>query len=176
MYPYVRTAAELFKNRKAAPLALDGTHVTPILVWPWDIDPFLELNNGRILTLMDLGRFGIFQRMGFPKRLKELGWYGTVAGTAVRYRRRVTVFQRLELRTRILGWDARFIYIEHAFWRGDDCCAHAVVRTAVTSGRGIVPTDELARAFDLPEESPELPDWVRAWAAAETERVWPPEF
>ncbi|MDX1744207.1 MAG: acyl-CoA thioesterase, partial [Ruegeria sp.] len=175
MYPLFRTTKELWINRKADPLPIGQDHVTHLMAWPWDIDIFLDLNNGRVLTLFDLGRLGLFQRMGVLTALKSHGWYGTVAGTAIRYRKRITMFQRLELRTRIVGWDDRFTYFEQAFWRGDDCAAHAVIRTAITSGKGIVPTEEVARALGLPNESPELPDWIKQWSQAEGLRNWPPE-
>ncbi len=37
--------------------------VIPLMVWPQDIDPFLELNNGRYVTLLDLGRYGFGTRV-----------------------------------------------------------------------------------------------------------------
>lgn len=175
MYPLIRMAGEVNRNRGPRAIALGEDHVTPVTVWPWDIDVFLDLNNGRVLTLFDLGRIGLFKRLGILPKLKEKGWYGTVAGTAIRYRKRITVFQRLELRTRIAGWDDRFIYFEQAFWRNGECCAHAVLRTAITGGKGIVPTAEVAEAVDLPRESPALPAWMAAWAEAEALRPWPPE-
>lgn len=176
MYPFIRLAKELLRNRTRPNLALGEVHVARLHVMPWDIDPFRELNNGRVLTLMDLGRFGSLQRLGIPRLLQENGWYGAVAGSTVRYRRRITVFQKLELRTRIIGWDDRFIYFEQAFWRGAECCVHAVLRIAVTGGRGIVPTQVIAKAFGFPHESPPMPLWVLQWAAAEQSRPWPPEF
>lgn len=176
MYPYLRLFGELLSNLRVPRLDLGETHVSMFRIWPWDIDPFFELNNGRVLTLMDLGRFGTLQRLGVPQRLKELGWYGTVAGSTVRYRRRITVFQKLELRTRIVGWDERFIYFEQAIWRRSECCAHAMIRVALTEGKGIVPTSKVAAAFGFPADSPEMPTWVLAWAEAETQRPWPPQF
>ncbi len=176
MYPLFRFTKAILLNRNRPALALGEPHVTDMLVWPWDIDPFLDLNNGRILMLMDMGRIGLFARMGIPKVMKAKGWYGTVAGSTVRYRRRITMFQRIQLRTRVIGWDARFIYIDQAFWRGEECCAHAVIRTAITTGRGIVPTGEVAEAIGFAPERPALPDWITAWDAAECDRPWPPEF
>lgn len=175
MYPVVRLAKQMWLNRNADPVAVGEDHVIPLLAWPWDIDVFLDLNNGRVLTLFDLGRFGLFQRMGVLKTLKSRGWYGTVAGTVIRYRKRITVFQKLELRTRVIGWDDRFTYFEQAFWRGEDCMAHAVIRTAITSGRGIVPTAEVTEALGLGPDSPPLPDWIAHWTQAENARPWPPE-
>lgn len=174
MYPVVRLGKEIVLNRRRGPLALDEAHVTHVRAWPWDIDVFLDLNNGRILTLMDLGRFGFFTRQGILQKLKAKGWYGTVAGSVIRYRRRITVMQKLELRTRILGWDDRFTYFDQVFWRNGEPCAHAVIRTAITTGRGLVPSAEVAEAFGYDPVSPELPDWVRAWDDAEQARPWPP--
>lgn len=175
MYPLFRLIRTIVRNRTASPLALDQTHFDTVRIRPWDIDMFMELNNGRLLTLMDLGRMGYFLRNGIPQKLKEKGWYGTVAGSAVRYRRRITMFQRLELRTRVLGWDDRFTYFDQSFWRGEDCCAQAIIRTAIANGQGIVPTDQVAEVLGYPKQSPPLPDWVQAWADAETQRPWPPQ-
>lgn len=175
MYPMIRVAKEIWLNRTPRPLALGEDHVTHLMAWPWDIDVFLDLNNGRVLTLFDTGRFGLFKRMGLLNALRAKGWYGAVAGTAIRYRRRITMFQRLELRTRIAGWDEKFTYFEQSFWRGEQCCAHAAIRIAITGGNGIVPTAEVSRALNLPEESPPLPEWIVRWSEAEEARPWPPE-
>ena len=56
MYPFIRTAKQLWINRDPGQLDIGTDHVTPLIVWPWDMDIFLELNNGRVLTLFDLGR------------------------------------------------------------------------------------------------------------------------
>lgn len=176
MYPVLRLAKEVVLNRRRAPLVMGDVHVTRFRAWPWDIDVFLDLNNGRILTLMDLGRHGFFIRAGVLKRLREKGWYGTVAGTVIRYRRRITMMQKLELRTRVLGWDEKFVYFDHVIWRGDDPCAHAVVRTAITTGKGLVPTKEVAEVLGFDPVSPPLPEWIAAWDQAEQVRPWPPEF
>lgn len=175
MYPFIRLAKEIALNRRRPPLAMGDVHVTHLRAWPFDIDPFLDLNNGRILTLMDLGRMGYFVRAGIPQVLKQRGWYGTVAGTTVRYRKRITAMQKIELRTRLLGWDHRFIYFDQAIWRVEDCCAHAVIRTAITTGKGFVPPGEVAEAMGYDPASPLLPDWILAWDSAEKQRPWPPE-
>jgi acyl-CoA thioesterase FadM len=174
MYPVVRLTKELWVHRNASALGLGETHVTQLICWPWDIDLWMELNNGRTLTIMDLGRVVLFKRMGVVGAMRRLGWAGTIAGASVRYRRRVRVFDRIEMRSRILGWDARFTYAEQSLWRGGECCSHALLRMAITAGKGIIPSAELAAAIGLPEESPPLPAWVQAWAVADAERPWPP--
>ena len=56
MYPFLRLGLEVLRARRAPPLPIDGVHVSHHTCWPWDLDPWGELNNGRTLTLYDLGR------------------------------------------------------------------------------------------------------------------------
>lgn len=108
MYPFLRLIKEFVKFRNATPLEFNDTHISHHRVWPWDIDQFLELNNGRTLMLYDLGRFTMGMRAGLMKSLRRNGWGLAVAGVCVRYRRRLRPFERFEMRTKGLGWDDRF--------------------------------------------------------------------
>ncbi len=174
MYPFFRLARESFRNRKADPLPLLGTHEAEHICWPWDIDPWMELNNGRTLTLYDMGRVGLFLRVGAVAVMQENRWAGTVAGSSVRYRRRVRAFDRYQLRSRMIGWDKRFFYAEQSMWRKGDCTSHGLLRMAITDRNGLVETAKVAEAFGHDGDSPGLPEWVRAWIAAEDKRPWPP--
>lgn len=174
MYPFLRLAAEAVRYRNAPPLALTASHVSRVTCWPWDLDPWRVLNNGRTLTLYDLGRIPMAARTGLVAAVRRNGWGITVAGNTTRYRRRVLAFDRLTIHSRCIGWDARFLYIEQSMWREGDCTSHILIRSAVTSGRGIVPTAEVLAAMGHAAESPSLPGWVEAWIAAEAARPWPP--
>lgn len=174
MYPIVRFAKELLRHRSAPPLSLTQEHAATHVCWPWDVDPWLELNNGRVLTLYDLGRIVLFQRLGVVPVMRAHGWGGVVAGASIRYRRRVRAFQRYTLRSRLIGWDARFCYVEQSMWVGGECASHGLMRVALTDKRGMIPPESLPRAMDLDPDSPPLPDWVRAWIDAEAQRPWPP--
>lgn len=174
MYPFVRMFKELWKFRRAPALPLLGTHVSHHICWPWDLDPWAELNNGRTLTLYDLGRIPLSTRTGLRDVLRAKGWGMTVAGNTTRYRKRVVVFDRLEMHTRCIGWDARFIYTEQSMWRGSDCTSHILLRSAVISKAGMVAPETVMAAMGLPKESPALPDWVQAWIATDALRPWPP--
>lgn len=176
MYPYARIAALVLKERRKAPLGLYDTHVMSMTCLPNDIDYFLEMNNGRILTLFDLGRTALAIRIGLWDVLQREKWGLVVAGSTVRYRSRITPFQRFELRTRFLGWDNRFFYLEQAMWRGETCCNHALLRTGVTQKGRLAPVDDVARAMNVTDGSRTLPDWAQAWAEADATRPWPPEF
>ncbi|MCB2114986.1 MAG: acyl-CoA thioesterase [Rhodobacteraceae bacterium] len=174
MYPFVRMAKEIWVNRKAPPLGLLEPHISQHICWPWDLDFWFELNNGRTLTLYDLGRVPMAMRTGLLPILKTKRWGITVAGNTTRYRRRVVMFDRLEMVSRCIGWDARFIYMEQSMWRKGECTSHMLLRSAVTSKGGIVPPSEVLAAIGHEGQSPSLPDWALAWIAADAERPWPP--
>lgn len=174
LYPVLRLAHQIFVHRNAPGLKVGDVHVTHLRCLPIDLDVFGEMNNGRFLTLFDLGRIVLFRRMGVLPEMKRRGWYGTVAGSAIRYRRRVTVFQHLEMQSSVIGWDGKFTYLDQSLWRDGDCVAQVILRSAITTGRGIVAPRELAEALGFPQESPHLPDWVQEWSEAEAHRPWPP--
>ncbi len=176
MYPFIRMIKELAVNRGAPPLPLTGTHVSHHICWPWDIDLWLELNNGRSLTLYDLGRIPLAGRVGLIATLRRNRWSLTMAGVSVRWRQRVRPFERVEMRSRCVGWDNRFVYLEQSMWKRDGTCAsQALYRSAVTGKSGIVPPADVIAALGHDGTSPALPDWVGAWISADAARPWPPE-
>ena len=174
MYPFVRMIWQHARHR-GRPLGLFETHVSHHVCWPIDLDPWVELNNGRTLTLYDLGRIPMMARIGVVAALAANGWGMTAAGNTVRYRRRVRCFHRVEMRSRLIGWDRRFLYVEQAMWRGGEALNHMLVRQAATDSDGIVAPERLIAAMGHDSASPELPDWVQAWIAADARRPWPPQ-
>lgn len=175
MYPLIRLFLKRAEARRLGPLDLFAAHRTAIRIWPWDLDPWGELNNGRTLTLFDLGRIPMTDRMGLEVVNRRNGWDLTVAGTNTRYRRRITLFQKVICVSRILGWDDRFAYVEQSLWQGQDCATQMVLRYAFVDGKGILPPARAIAALGRDPQSPPLPDWVAAWSAAESQRPWPPE-
>ncbi|MDO6730653.1 acyl-CoA thioesterase [Marinovum sp. 2_MG-2023] len=175
MYPFIRMFKELLVFRNAPSLPLTGTHVSTHMCWPWDIDFWMELNNGRTLTLYDLGRIPLAQRTGLMAVLKRRKWGLTVAGSCTRYRRRIRPFERFEMRSRAVGIDHRFLYLEQSMWKANgECANHAMYRTAVTDRNGIVSPAEVLAELGHTEPLPGLPDHILAWIAAEDARPWPP--
>ena len=176
MYPLLRFGREVAAARRAPRLAPLDAHVSTHRVWPWDLDPWWELNNGRTLTLYDLGRLPMAIRLGITDTLRAQGWGFTVAGNSVRYRRRIKLFHRFTQVSRTLGWDARFVYMEQSMWIEGDCANHMLLRVAIVGGgrKGIITPETFMKALGHHGPSPELPGWVHAWIAADAERPWPP--
>lgn len=174
MYPFLRLALELWRVRAAPPLDVTDTHVSRHRCWPQDLDPWVELNNGRTLTLYDLGRIPLGIRTGLARVVRAQGWGLTVAGASIRYRRRIRLWDIVEMRSRCVGWDGRFFYMEQSMWKGEDCTSQMLLRSAVTSASGIVPPAAALQALGRVTHSPDLPGWVSAWSAADALRPWPP--
>ena len=64
MYPYIRAAWMMWRGRSMPKIDLYDTLFSYLRACPWDTDMFGELNNGRILTLFELGRWQSLMRMG----------------------------------------------------------------------------------------------------------------
>ena len=175
MYPVIRMVKELVKHRNAAPLPITGTHVSQHVCWPHDIDLWMELNNGRTLTLYDMGRIPLAHRIGLIPVLRRKRWSLTMAGVSVRYRRRIRAFERFEMRSRAVFWDDKFVYLEQSMWKRDgECANHALYRSAVTDAKGIVAPARVLDAMGFETAAPEAPEWVQKWIDADAARPWPP--
>ena len=84
MFPFVRLIKDMLIARRQPPIGLTDMHVTYHRGWPWDLDAFLELNNGRALTLYDLGRMGMGARVGLIDTLRRERGGLTMAGSSGR--------------------------------------------------------------------------------------------
>ncbi|MFY0595321.1 MAG: acyl-CoA thioesterase [Cognatishimia sp.] len=175
MYPYLRMIWGWQRAKALPKMAIDATHVSSHRCWPQDIDMWMELNNGRTLTMYDLGRIPMGVRVGLMDALQRKGWGLTVAGSVVRYRRRIRPFEKFEMRSRGLFWDDKFLYVEQSIWKKNgECANHAVFRTAVTGKSGIVNPELVVQELGYEGASPVAPEWVKQWLKAEDMRPWPP--
>lgn len=176
MYPFLRLAKEMFLARNTPELPTLGTHVSYHRCWPQDLDVFMEMNNGRILTVLDLGRTVLAKRVGLLGALKDNGWGLTMAGVSVRYRKRIRPFVKFKMVSRAVGWDDKFFYLDQTIWIGEDCAVQALYRSAITDHNGIVRPERLFAHVGYDGDSPALPGWVDAWIDADSTRPWPPEL
>jgi acyl-CoA thioesterase FadM len=152
---------------RRAPLGLLEESVVHFRVWPNDLDFNLHMNNGRYLTLMDLGRIDLMARQGVVKLLWRNHWQPVVAAQTMVYRRALKPFQRYSLHSRVVCWDDKFVYLEQRFQTGDQLAASAIVKAAVRgAGRTLRPR-ELLKAVGRDGRSPPMPPAIKAWALAE---------
>lgn len=163
----LRLLLVLWRAWRAPRLAPLAESVVPFRVLPTDLDLNRHMNNGRYLTLMDLGRVDLIVRSGMLGALRRRRWMPVIASQLVRYRRALDPFDRYELRTRVLGWNDRDLFVQQRFVRGGEVVALAVVRAVVRGPDGRVPPGEVAAEAGHPLPSPPLPPAVLAWLDAE---------
>jgi acyl-CoA thioesterase FadM len=146
-------------------LSIWGTSRTRFRVLPTDLDLLGHMNNGKYLTIMDLGRMDLMIRSGFWKLIDEHGWYPVVAAQTITYRRSLQPWQRFEVVTRIIGHDDRASYMEQRFVVGEKVYARAVVQARfLKKTGGTVTQQELLDAAEPAPDGLELPAWVHEWA------------
>lgn len=170
MYPYLRLVKVVARAITGKPLDLDDTGRVTMLVWPFDLDVYPEMNNGRHLTIMDLGRADFTIRSGILKRGHDRGWSLVAAGASVRFRHRLAPLRRFVLATRLLGHDERWFYFLHETEQGGRTCSSALVRVGLRSKQGLVPSAEVLEALGRSDWKPDMPEWVRKWIEAEDAR------
>jgi len=174
MYPLIRLAGTLLKAKRQPRISFAQSSEMSFICRPWDIDMFLEMNNGRILTLYDLGRFDLAVRTGLSQALKQNQWGLVVAGSTVRYRKRVRMFDKVSIKTQLAGFDERWVYLTQSMWVKGEPCSSILLRTGVTS-RGKVISPELVKSA-MGLEGLEIADsaWLESWKESEGVRPWPP--
>lgn len=172
MYPFIRITKMLTYGSFKPKMKVTDKSILKMRVWPGDIDVFWELNNGRHLTIMDFGRFDLALRSGLLKLVKQKSWGLVVTGASVRYRHRLKLFQKYELHSEVIGHDDKWIYFHQKTIRNGRIHSAALIRTAVTSKKGIVKVEEVMKSIGHIDEIPILPQWVKAWAEADQLRPW----
>lgn len=173
MYPFIRLLTTSIRAAKAGALSAGEVCESTITCMPWDIDMFLEMNNGRVLTLYDLGRFDLAIRTGLAKVLKANRWGLVVAGCSVRYRRRIRMFDKVTMRTQLVAREGRWFYIEQSMWVGGQPASSILLRTGVTAKGKAIASDDVMQAMNA-DWKPEISTWVRSWIDSDNNRPWPP--
>ena len=175
MYPVVRFGSMMAKTAFRKPLGFDEVSEVSFITRPWDLDFLMEMNNGRALTLYDIGRFDLAVRCGLIKALRQNKWGLIVAGSSIRYRRRITLFEKVTIRSKALGYDKKWLYLSQSMWVKGVPASNALYRTCVTENRKAIDASRVAEALGATGWNPELPEWVKAWDEADNLRDWPPD-
>jgi acyl-CoA thioesterase FadM len=84
-------------------------------VMPHDLDLSLHMNNGRYLTLMDLGRIDFMLRTGLWRAVRRHKWTPIASSIIIRYRRELRAFTPFRLETRLVSWAEASVVMEQVF-------------------------------------------------------------
>ena len=155
----------IYLSVKGKPRAdLLATTRVRIRIWPNDLDTYLHVNNGRYLTLADLGRLDWFIRTGVYEKGKSLGVMPVVGDSIAKFRRELRAFQTVEIQTRLVGWSGRWGFLEHRFVRQGRVVAMVGIRGTFTGPNGSIDSwDFLGQLTTAMPASLPLPEWAQAF-------------
>lgn len=128
-----------------------------------DLDIFAHMNNGRYLSIMDLGRFHLMAQLGTLKKAYQHGWVPAVGSVKITYIRSLTLLQKYQLTTQILCWDEKWIYMEQQFIdeKNNTLMATALVRALfLKKGKKIDSQTLISTFFSTEISSPPMPERV----------------
>ncbi len=163
----LRLVAAVLRGFLLPPLRTLGPVDVHFRVWPFEAG-FKLLFSERYLGYTEAARTEMMIRAGFLAVARRNAWTPVIASELVRFKKPVYRFQRVRLSTRVLGWDDRFMYFEHTFFRGETLVALVLARGTILSARGPVPPARFVAELPwLSSTSPPLPESVGHWARAE---------
>lgn len=119
-------------------LAPSDESVISLRVLPNDVD-LKHVTNDRYLAYMDLGRNDFAVRLGLFAVTRKIGAYPSVRFSCLRFRRGAMLFSKVELRTRLLCWDAEAAWFEQEFFVHGRSIALGYCCAEMRSGRRTSP-------------------------------------
>ena len=115
------------------------------------------MNNGRYLTLMDLGRFDLMLKSQTFWTLTNKGYYPVVSSESIRFRKSLHLFHSFDLITTLESLDDKDFYISQKFVREDQVVAEGIIkgRFLQRGKKGSVRNTELFELLgqDVPEST-----------------------
>ena len=137
-------------------------------ILPNDLDINRHLNNGRYLTLLDLGSIDLFLRSGVLKRAISKGFRPMLGGLIVTYRKGLSLFERCTLTMQLEAWDERWNYFRFEFKNSDGhLSAAGYFKGALVSKKGLIPNKVADEIFGYERGTCKLPQAVANWIESE---------
>lgn len=174
---YFRLLVVLIRNLFKKPIHPMESTVTHFRVMPWDIDVFGHLNNGRYLQIADVARVDWLRRTRILDSAAKNRWGAVLGGNFIRYCKVLRPFQKFSVKTRVMSWESRWIFIEHRFESSTgDLVAVGYTRAALRTKNQWVTTNQITDSIAPGLRSPAHPPIVRMWLTADDALVDAQDF
>jgi acyl-CoA thioesterase FadM len=141
------------------------TSILDFMVWPWDCDINIHLNNARFLSFMDLARVHWTTQVGLMPAVFKNKWQGVAAACEMTYIRPLAPFTRFKIHTRLIYWDDYFVYLAQRFIsKRDTLHAIAIVKvTLLQKGKKVKVSDAFTFIHQQNTEKPAMPEVLDYW-------------
>jgi acyl-CoA thioesterase FadM len=138
------------------PIGILDETVLDLIVLPNDVD-ISKITNDRYSALMDLGRIDFAFRCGLRNVMIKNKWIPVATFITLRFRYPLKIFQKYQLRTRVIWWDDTTFYWEQIFERKGRIVATGHVCATVSDKNGIVPSKNILAIVGPDVLKPEKP-------------------
>lgn len=166
MHFFFRTVVGTLLARFRRPLGMWDVGTRTFRVLPTDLDVLRHMNNGVYLSILDIARLDLMVRSGVWKELSARGWYPVVVSETISFRRSLQLWQKFDVETRVLGVDAKAVFVEQRFVVGGEIVARAYVRARFLSrSGGTVSIEDLLAVPGVgavPSDG-RMPAWLAGW-------------
>lgn len=136
-------------------------------VMPNDLDIYGHVNNGRYLSIMDLGRLHLLFVTGLLEPIRRKKWAPLLGSVKIHFLKPLTVFKKFSLTTQTIYWDEKWIYLEQKFQHNDQLCAVALLKILFVSHERKVSPQDIINLLPHPPARPPIPHVIKYWQEAE---------
>lgn len=171
--PWARLGYTLATTSRRGAIGIHETGQLAGRVLPSDLDFNRHVNNGRYLSLADLGRIDWFVRTGMLRTALKNQWRPIIASGTVRYHRPLKLWQPYRLDSSLVAWGARWAFMEHRFFANNRDGAEKLFATVAIKGafqgrEGVIEPARLMAAMGEQHDSPPIPAWIDDWQQGES--------
>lgn len=142
--------------------------VISMRVLPTDLDILMHVNNGVYFSLMDFGRWNMVFRNGIYDLCSKKGWYAVVAGEAIKFKKSLSLWDKFELETQIIGYDEKYFFIRQKFIHKGELMVTGLVKVRFLKKKGgTVDTADILNLSKTKEQLNKCSDLSNDWYALE---------
>ena len=142
-------------------------------VWPNDLDFNMHMNNGRYLTIMDLGRLHLTFQNGLLGPSLKRKWMPVLGAAKIHYIKPLNPFEKYELSSKVIYWDDKWIYLEQHFYKLSKpgkppvLAATALLKALFVGKEGKITPDQILSLVPNPPPKPMVPEHLERWLVVE---------
>lgn len=115
-----------------------------------------------------MGRIDLIIRTGFLKHAWKNRLYFPLASISAQFRRPLKRFQKFQLKTKLIYWDEKWIYISHRVLREGKTIAVVLVKSTVKKGTELIPFERIIDKLNWQMKPKNRPEMIDRFERGET--------
>ena len=135
-------------------------------VLPNDVD-ITKVTSDRYTALMELGRIDYAFRSELGKLMIKNKWIPVATFDTIRFRYPLKIFQKYQLKTKVIWWDDTTLYWEQIFERKGRIVATGYVSATIMDKNGVIPSKDILAIIGPGVIKPDRPEIVAKLKDAE---------